>query len=131
MRSILCNLVLAPAVMATAALATTSAMAATTLNVPFSFTVDGKKCPAGVYAVERDGIRHMVTLQGKGQQQSFMWLVGPGDSAPADAYVVLRFDELGQTHVLRSVQYGSKITSRLDAKTGPRERTATQVAEEQ
>ena len=45
---------------------------------------------------------------------SFTWTVSPGDPAPADTRIVLRFDEIGQMHLLRSVQYHSMITSRLD-----------------
>ena len=53
MKNMIRNLMLASAVVATAAFATTSAMA-TTLNVPFSFTVNGKQCPAGTYTVEHE-----------------------------------------------------------------------------
>jgi hypothetical protein len=52
MGSILRNFVLAPAAMAAAALATNTAMAET-LKVPFTFTVDGKDFPAGLYSVQR------------------------------------------------------------------------------
>lgn len=126
MGSILRNFVLTPAVMAAAALATNTAMAEIILKVPFSFTVDGKNCPAGVYSIQWESTHgNLVTLKSKGVPQSFTWIVGPGDPAPGDTAVVLRFDELGETHALRSVQYGSQITSRLDTKTNQAEHAKT------
>jgi hypothetical protein len=43
------SLVLASAVLATAAFSIKTAMAATTLNVPFAFTVGNETCPAGQF----------------------------------------------------------------------------------
>jgi hypothetical protein len=117
MRSILHNLILVPAVVAAAALAITSANAETTLKIPFGFTVAGKYCPAGRYAVEQDTTGNFVRLIGKDSSKSFNWLVGPGSPDPTANKVVLKFDESGQTHALRSIQFGSMITSRLDTKT--------------
>jgi hypothetical protein len=118
---------MAPAIMAAAALATNSAMAETILKVPFSFTVDGKNCPAGLYSVQLESIHgNLVTLKSKDVPQSFTWVVGPGDPAPGDTAVVLRFNELGETHALRSVQYGSQITSRLDKKPNKAEHAKTE-----
>ena len=105
-------LALAPAAMAAAALATNTAMAET-LKVPFTFTVDGKDFPAGLYSVQRQS-QNLVTLISKDASQSFTWVVAPGDPAPTDTAVTLRVDELGQDHVLQSVQYGPLITPRLD-----------------
>ena len=112
MGSTLRNFVLAPAAMAAAALATNTAMAET-LKVPFTFTVDGKDFPAGLYSV-RQSSHNLVTLISKDASQSFTWVVAPGDPAPTDTAVTLRFSELGETHALRSVQYGPLITPRLD-----------------
>jgi hypothetical protein len=113
MRSILYNLVLVPAI-AAAAFTTTAAVAETTLQVPFSFKVADKSYPAGTYSVERTHTGDFVTVKGKNAPNSFMWTVGPGAPAPTDARVVMNFDEQGQTHILRSVQFESSITSRLD-----------------
>jgi hypothetical protein len=120
------NLVAVPVVMA-AALITTSALAETTLNVPFSFSVAGKNCPAGTYSVERNNLLTMVTLKSKSTAQSFSWIVNPGDPLPTDSHVVLRFDELEGTHALHSVQYGSKITSNLDRSNKQIEHVATRI----
>ena len=114
MRSILRKLILVPAVMAAATLATTSAMAEARVKVPFSFTVDGKNCPAGQYTVDRDARSNLVTLKGRDASQTFTWLLNPGDPGPKDANVVLRFGADGQKHTLQSIQYESLITRRLD-----------------
>jgi hypothetical protein len=114
MRFILHKLVLVPAIMAAAALATTSAKAETTVKVPFSFTVGGKICPAGRYAVRHDATGSFVTFASKGSSQSFTWVLGPGMPDPTDNSVVLKFDQSGQTHALQSIQVGSMITGKLD-----------------
>jgi hypothetical protein len=113
MGSILRNFVVAPAAMAAAALATNTAMAET-LKVPFTFTVNGKNFPAGIYLVKRQNSQNLVTLISKDASQSFTWVAAPGDPGPTDTAVTLRFSELGERHALRSVQYGPLITPRLD-----------------
>jgi type 1 fimbria pilin len=112
MRFNLRNLVLASA--SIAAFTATAAMAETTLKVPFNFTVAGKNCPAGVYTVERNSVGTQVTLKSMSAPKSFTWAVGPGDPAPTETGVVLKFDARGQDHALQSIQYGSKVTSNLD-----------------
>ncbi|MGA7108195.1 MAG: hypothetical protein WBV28_02565 [Terracidiphilus sp.] len=117
MRFILHKFVLVPAIMAAAALATTSAKAETTVKVPFSFTVGGKVLPAGQYAVRHDATENFVTFASKRSPQSFTWVLGPGMPDPTDNAVVLKFDQSGQTHALQSIQVGSMITGHLDKKT--------------
>ena len=109
------NFVLAPAVLAAAALTTNTAMAEATLTVPFNFTVAGKNCPAGLYTVQRD--HGLVILTSRAAQQSFVWPLSPGDPAPTASNVSLTFDQLGQDHALRSIQYGPMVTFRLDKPT--------------
>lgn len=121
MRIHLRNIILAPAVLAVATLAATSAHAEATLKVPFSFKAVGKDCPAGDYVVSKDIKSNMVTLRSKESARSFTFLTGPGDPSPTATGVTLRFDETGSGHELRSVQYGSTITPRLDKKTKPSE----------
>ena len=108
------NVILAPAVLAVATLAVTSAHAEATLKVPFSFKAEGKLCPAGDYVVSKDMKSSLVTLRSKDAGRSFTWVAGPGDPAPTATAVTLRFDAIGETHQLRSVQYGASITPRLD-----------------
>ena len=116
MRFTLRNLFLAPAVLAVATFAATSAHAEATLKVPFNFTAAGKQCPAGLYTVNKDSKNSLVTLRSKESGRAFTWIVGPGDTAASTA-VTLRFNETGSDHELRSVQYGSTTTSRLDKHT--------------
>ncbi len=108
------SFVLASAVLATAAFTVPAAMAATTLNVPFAFTVGNQTCPAGHYLVERDSNGSAVKLIGA--TQSFTWGIHPGDPAPSDSRVVLKFDDIGSDHALSAIQYGALTTSRLDKK---------------
>lgn len=120
------TLVLASAALAAAALTTIPAMAATTttLNVPFSFTVNGHSLPAGQYSVQRDTSGNFLRLQGKDGSENFLWVAAAtsGDTGR----VILRFDEQGQTHALHSVQYGPAVTTRLDRKTRKHEGVAPQ-----
>ncbi|HEX4308464.1 MAG TPA: hypothetical protein VHZ25_00485 [Acidobacteriaceae bacterium] len=123
MRSTLHKFFLASAVAAAAALTTASAFADTSVNVPFSFTVNGKVCPAGHYSIGRNDNNGIVTLRNDDWKSSFTWLAGPGDPTPYDARVILRFDQDGGNYTLQSVQYHSLITARLDGRklteTGP------------
>jgi hypothetical protein len=127
MRSILHKLILAPAVMAATALATTSAMAET-INVPFSFTAAGKNCPAGFYTVRHDSTGSFVALINEDSAQSFLWVLGPGTPNLADNSIILKFDESGQTHTLRSIQYRSMITPRMDKKASPKDHSLSRLS---
>ncbi|MGA7339778.1 MAG: hypothetical protein WBE72_22670 [Terracidiphilus sp.] len=114
MQTTLRSLILAPIVLAAAALTANTAAAETKVNVPFDFTVAGQHCPAGLYSIQKNGLQDSVKLEGN--SHIFTWLIGPGDPAPTDRRVILNFDTLGSSHVLRSVQYGPMITPRLDEK---------------
>jgi hypothetical protein len=117
MKSTFSRFVLAPVVLAAAAVIATSAMAETTVNVPFNFTAAGKVCPAGYYTVKEDGNHNFVTLASKDSGKVFTYIVASGAADPTERKVALRFDNLGGTHVLQSIQYGRLITSRLDKQT--------------
>jgi hypothetical protein len=116
MRSILPKIFLASAMVATAALATNNALADTMVNVPFSFTVNGKVCPAGLYTVARNDSSGVVTLRDAAWKRGFTWIASQGDPAPTDGRVILRFDRDGDNYSLQSVQYRNLITSRLDGR---------------
>lgn len=131
MQSTLRNLFLASAVVATAALATSTARADIRVNVPFSFTAAGKTCPPGMYSIERDATSGLVTLRNMDWSRSFTWIAASGDPSPRDTRVLLQFDELGGTHALRSVQYGDVITPRLDKKPKHPEYVPTRIVEGQ
>jgi hypothetical protein len=107
--------ILAPAIMAAAALATIPAVAETAnVKVPFNFTVAGQNLPAGNYSVQRDLSSNFVRLQSQQTPQAFVWAGSPSaqESKPAS----LIFDHEGEQYTLRSVQAGSVITPRLDKK---------------
>lgn len=107
------SLVLATAVLAAAAFTTHSA-AAETLRVPFDFTVNGKTMPAGIYSVERNNLANFVRLEGLNANQSYTWMLEPGDPAPGSTAVAMFFDKQDSGYALRSIQYHSLTTSRLD-----------------
>jgi hypothetical protein len=115
MRFILRKVILASAFGAALALAGNCAMAATRVNVPFNFSVAGKTLPAGGYNLVHEANSGFVTLQSIESNDSYTWLLTPGP-AENDQKVALRFDDSEGKHVLESVQYGSKITPRIDKK---------------
>jgi len=91
-----------------------SVTGATTVNVPFNFTVQGKSLPAGQYLVQRDSSGSFLRLQGKDGGKSFVWITGV--TANGENRVILRFDDVNQTRVLNSIQYGPLLTPTLDKK---------------
>jgi hypothetical protein len=115
MRFILRKVILASAFGAALALAGNSAMAATRVNVPFNFSVAGKTLPAGGYNLVHEPTSPFVTLRSIESNDSYTWLLTPGP-AENDKKIALLFGDRNGTHVLQSVQYGSKITPRIDKK---------------
>jgi hypothetical protein len=109
------RLVLAPAVIMVAALAANPAVAeTTTVKVPFSFKVAGKTFPAGDYSIRHEDRGNFMTLAPQGSSQSFSSIIGPGVPSPWEYKIALKFDLVGQTHLLQSIQYGTMITRKLD-----------------
>jgi len=108
-------LVLASAAIAAVTMAAIPASAAssTKLNVPFSFTVNGRTLPAGEYTVVRNDIGNFVRLQSKDASQGYTWLA-LSNGTDTDR-VTLKFDASDQ-HVLQSIQYGALVTPRIDGK---------------
>jgi hypothetical protein len=125
MKNTIRSFVLASAFLATVAFTVKTAMAASAVNVPFAFTVDNQICPAGHYLVERDSRGSAIKLVGA--TQSFTWGIHPGDAAPTDSRVVLKFDDTGSGHALSEIQYGPLTTSRLDKKFVDSEARSTEV----
>jgi len=114
MRSVFGKFILAPALMAAAALATGSAKAETNVKIPFNFSAAGTRWAAGDYAVKKDLSGNLVTLTNKETSQSFTAILGPGEPSQTDTRVALKFDASTNIHILRSIQVGPQITSRLD-----------------
>jgi hypothetical protein len=115
MQSILRRIAIVPAVIMAAGLAANSAVAeTTTIKVPFSFKVAGETFPAGDYSIHHDERCNFVTLAPKGSSRSFSSILGAGTSSPWKYKIALKFDRVGQTHLLQSIQYGTMITRELD-----------------
>ena len=114
MRFMALKSVLSAAVILTTAGVCTHAKAETALNVPFSFTVAGKTMPAGVYMVKQDAAHNVVVLRTKDATKSFSTLLGPGAGTGDNAHIALRFESAGESHILRRIEVGSKMTSRLE-----------------
>ena len=105
---------LASAVMAAAALTTQTAMAEKHVNVPFDFTVHGKVWPAGMYQVQKEPSSSLVTLKSVDAKESITFVGSPSDAAPNDHRVILKFDNVGDTRALRTLQYESLTSPQLD-----------------
>jgi len=121
------SFVLAPAVLAVAALATQTAVAEShVVNVPFTFVAAGHTCPAGNYSVSEDNYGGTVRLINR--QNSFAWILVPGDATVRDHHVVLTFDVAGQNYLLRTVQFGTLVTPRIDKKYKESIPSAQQIA---
>lgn len=99
-------------------LVATSAFGASkaTVNIPFNFSSQGHSYPAGQYVAKLDTNHNVLELSSTSNTMiSARWIVGPADSNPNDEKLTLKFDDLGASHTLRTVQLGPRITSRLDA----------------
>ncbi|HWU37607.1 MAG TPA: hypothetical protein VN203_08115, partial [Candidatus Acidoferrum sp.] len=70
--------------------------------------------PAGLYAVSQDNYHNLVTLKAKDAPKSFSAVLVPGDPIPNEIHVALKFAESGTSHTLETIQYGSRVTPRLD-----------------
>jgi hypothetical protein len=46
--------------------------------------------------------------------KTFSAVLVPGDPAPGDSHVALKFDQSGNGHTLKSIQYGAETTSSLE-----------------
>jgi hypothetical protein len=121
--------VLAAIVITAGALATHTAAAETTLKVPFSFTVAGQSMPAGVYSVSKDAVHNMVILKSMDASKTFFAVLVPGDPAPNDTHVALKFDQSGNGHTLKSIQYGGRITPSLEQATRERGYDPTRLSQ--
>jgi hypothetical protein len=111
--------ILAAVVVTTATMSAHIAKAETTLNVPFSFTVSGQTLPAGVYTVQEDTFHNRVIFRNHDASKSFTYALRPGDASANQVHVSLKFESAGDSHILRGIQFGTKMTSRLDERPVP------------
>jgi hypothetical protein len=101
-----------------AALCASAAFAAdhARVNIPFNFETRGVAYPAGTYTATLDMNRNVLMLRNLQEpKQSILWVVSPADDRTIPAPLIVKFDDLGTTHLLRTVQLGPRITPRLDA----------------
>jgi hypothetical protein len=52
--------------------------------------------------------------------KAFSALLVPGDPSPNDVHVALKFEQSGNSHTLKSIQYGGRTTPSLEQKTRER-----------
>jgi hypothetical protein len=124
MRSTLSKFFLVPVIAAVAAMAGHTAQAQT-VNVPFTFNAHGQTFPAGTYSVEKDVNSNFVSLRTKDRRNVVTKVLGPGSAELGDSRIVLRFAMAGDDHVLESIQYGPKVTSRMTEIEGQRHETVS------
>lgn len=112
--------ILRSAVLATVSvLCATAAFAVdrTVVNIPFNFVSQGKAFPAGQYIATLDLNHNVLSLSSATNTAlSARWAAGPADCDPNNEKLILKFNDLGNTHMLSSIQLGPRITSRLDAR---------------
>jgi hypothetical protein len=87
------------------------------VEVPFSFTAEGKSYPAGTYEVALNANQDAVTMESKADPtRHISWTVGPAEARTAPA--VVKFDQVGTDHSLKNIQVGNKVTPNLDKNIG-------------
>ena len=118
MKNMIRNLMMAPAVLCASA---AFAASTTTLNVPFSFTAQGKSYPAGQYTVSVDNNLKVATLTSRSDiSKSIGSTLVPSNGNPSvPANVRLDFSTTVSGHELRRIRYGATSTVDL-AKLTPR-----------
>jgi hypothetical protein len=105
-------------ILATVSLCAAAAFAASraVVNIPFDFTSQGKAFPAGQYVATLDVTHNILALNSATNTRlSAHWAAGPAESDPKDEQLILKFDDLGNGQTLRTIQLGSRITSKLNA----------------
>jgi hypothetical protein len=80
-----------------------SAQTAFSVSIPFSFTADDHKFPAGTYAVEADRANGVVLLRGENQDARFM-LANREELSEAPRKSKLVFQRYGSQFVLKAVR---------------------------
>jgi hypothetical protein len=101
--------------LAAATLFATSAFASNYVQatVPFDFIVEGKSFPAGCYDITMDWSQSFVTLRSRANPALVVFeILEPAD--PAEAWAVLMFDVIGESHSLERVLMGRRSTSNLN-----------------
>jgi hypothetical protein len=86
------------------------------VTIAFNFETRGVSYPAGTYVATLDMNQSLLTLRNVQEpEESVQWLVSPADDKTIPVPLIMKFDDFEGTHLLRTVQFGPRITSRLDA----------------
>ncbi|MGB9610614.1 MAG: hypothetical protein ACPL7M_06545 [Bryobacteraceae bacterium] len=97
-----------------AAVPAASAQSRITVDVPFSFTVGDKECPAGVWKFEQSGTnRSLYTIRSRDGKHFFMMMLVPSreSAEPGPAEVV--FHRYGAVSFLSEIRGSSGTGSRV------------------
>jgi hypothetical protein len=111
MRSVMCTLVLLPAL-------STSAFAIdkVSVDVPFSFESHGKVFPASQYDVSLTADRSRMTMTRRtNPADGLSWMAEFTEKSSTDPELSLQFDRAGKVPELRVVRLGTYQTPTLDA----------------
>jgi hypothetical protein len=112
------RIVMRSVILAAASLCATAAFAASQakVDIPFNFVSQGHVFPAGHYMASLDANHNVLALSSLSDTSiSAHWVASPADYNPSNEKLTLKFDDQGNGYTLRTVQLGSRITSRLDA----------------
>jgi hypothetical protein len=124
------RIIMRSVVIATISLCATGAFAANNavVDIPFSFVSHGHVFPAGHYVATLDATKNVLGLSNIANANvSAHWIASPAECNAGEQELILKFDGLGDSQTLRTVQLGSRITPRLDA---PRHHNASSIAAE-
>ena len=124
------KIVMASVAMAAIVVGTSAASAESTVKVPFEFKVGNKVCPAGEYVIQGGFNHNLVMLKNRDASVNFAWVSMPADPN-GNFKATLRFDQVGDTQLLKSVQYGSQKTPVIDKGSKSLERPITEVIQGQ
>lgn len=82
---------------------------AETVNVPFDFVAQGHSFPSGVYSIEQNPAKHLVTLHATKHTAILNWTMGPAADS-SEGHVLLNFSTSTEgLHVLNSIRYGRRF----------------------
>jgi len=114
MKNTLRSIVMAAVAVTAIAAGTASAQAESSVKVPFAFKVGNQICPAGEYIVQEGYNHNLVILKSRDAKFGFTWVLTPGAPSPTSSRVLLKFDEIGATELLHSIQYRALETPAID-----------------
>jgi hypothetical protein len=82
------------------------------LDIPFSFTIQSKSFPAGHYRVELDSNQDYITLANESETAKRIIVIAHAADR-ANHRAILKFEVMGDSRALRSVQIEGRISHNL------------------